>query len=401
MDRGGSANEVRFLRDVNIVDVRTGSITEGANVSIEEGSIRSISADGNVGQGSDAKGLELTANGLYVLPGLIDMHAHLAYSPALIRMRAGVVSVGTRIATHLAEALRAGVTTVRDLGSPGDSGLSALIAWRERMHSGVLVGARPIFAGGVITSVGGHGAWAGTEVETMAEAKGAVADRHRKGHRWVKFMMASAARPIEFTAVDLAEVVEFAHGLGMRTAVHANFSEVSVLAAARAHCSTIEHGYAVTNEVLQSLVTSRTALCPTLTALHSVAANPEIARVRVGAELVVQATANLDRARSAVHRYREAGVAIVAGTDAGVIGVRYGDIHTELRLLRECGLSALEALQAATVTAADVLGEPIGAVEPGRKADLLIVRANPLKDPDTLVTPESIILEGQLVDPIV
>ncbi|WP_454138201.1 amidohydrolase family protein [Microbacterium paulum] len=213
-------------------------------------------------------------------------------------------------------------------------------------------------------------------------------------------MMASASRPVEFTASDLAEAVAFAHQLGMRTAIHANFSETSVLAAARAGCTTIEHGYAITDDALRALADFETALCPTLTALHSVADNREIAEMRVGTELAAQAAANLDRARESVRRYSEAGVPIVAGTDAGVMGALYGDIHTELKLLRQCGLSALEALQAATAAAADALGEPLGVVEPGRKADLLVVRRNPLTDLDTLRAPEAIILEGQLIEPV-
>lgn len=346
-------------------------------------------------------GVDIDASRLFVTPGLIDMHAHLAFAPSLLRIDGSRPSPVERIRRHVAEALRAGVTTVRDLGSPDDSALSAIAEWNEGVRTGSVRGARPIFAGGVITSVGGHGAWVGTQTSTIAEMKEATYTRHRDGHRWVKFMMASAARPMEFTASDLYEAVEFAHSLGMRTAVHANFSERSVLSAAQAHCSTIEHGYAVTDELLEVLKNSGTAICPTLTALHSVADNPAIAEVRVGPELASSASANLDRARDAVRRYRDAGVPIVAGTDAGVMGARYGDIHTEMQLLRQCGLSRLEALQAATIGAADVLGEPLGAVEAGRKADLLIVRENPLTNPDTLREPEGIILEGQLVEPVI
>jgi imidazolonepropionase-like amidohydrolase len=200
------------------------------------------------------------------------------------------------------------------------------------------------------------------------------------------------------SAEEIAAAVAEAHRWGRTVAIHCQSFDAAKFAL-RAGADTIEHGTRLDDEALALFAKSRTALVPTLSTLFSVLELGETLNLmpKQREEMAV----NKDHWLSAVARARDANIAIGAGSD---IGNRYphGRNAREIEFLVRAGVSPLQALKAATGTAARILGKEgtIGALTPGAFADLLVVDGNPLEDVRVLGDPERIrlvMLEGRAV----
>jgi imidazolonepropionase-like amidohydrolase len=200
------------------------------------------------------------------------------------------------------------------------------------------------------------------------------------------------------SAPEIAAAVSEAHRWGRTVAVHCQSFDAAKFAL-HAGADTIEHGTRLDEEALALFAKSRTALVPTLSTLFSVLELGESLNLmpKQRQEMAV----NKDHWLAAVARAREANVAIGAGSD---IGNRYphGCNAREIEFLVRAGLTPIEAIKAATGTAARILGKQgtIGALTPGAFADLLIVDGDPLQDVRILAAPERIglvLLQGRLV----
>ena len=149
----------------------------------------------------------LDASGMFAIPGLIDMHVHMTSDPtgrAVGQWSNLTTTIEVLTAVdNLALALATGVTTVRDLGTRGRLGYDIQAAWVR----GSFVGARPVVAGPVITSIGGHGSWLGVESEGMHHIPSLVRKNVADGSRVIKLMMSSAARTIELRPEEVAAAV--------------------------------------------------------------------------------------------------------------------------------------------------------------------------------------------------
>jgi imidazolonepropionase-like amidohydrolase len=340
----------------------------------------------------------LDGTGLFAIPGLIDMHVHATSDvggrtePQL----SGPTSTSMTLCAvgNLSTALSAGITTVRDLGAPGDLGYSLRASWA----SDLFVGSRPFVAGPVITAVGGHGSWLGVESEGPSSI-GALVRRHAaNGSDVIKLMMRSAARRMELRPEELEEAVAEAHWLDIPVAVHANFSERSIDAAVQAGCDTLEHGFAISDGTADAMAKQGTALCSTAVALTSIVERPELLARRGDKELVKRAMQQYPEARRSFERALAAGVPLIAGTDAGVPGVAFDSLPRELATLVEWGASPHQVLVAATSGAARALRHPeLGVLTPGSPADIVLLRANPLTDVSAYLEVEAVIQAGRLV----
>lgn len=354
------------LRSVRVVDPASGSVSEPKSVPLGRLAAAGRSASGDIDCG-----------GLFLMPGLLDMHVHATIDPQGRSSRQFPCSRDERAmllaADNLWIALKAGVTRVRDLGARG----TTLGTIRELQDAGVLAGARPCFSGPVITSPGGHGTWLGHVVATDAEIAGALDLNADRGADVIKIMMRSGSRSAEFREDQLRLAVEHAHGRGLPVAVHANVSRDSIAKAIESGADTIEHGYMLDRPLIREMARRGQFLCPTLSALRSVADSPSDARSPYDAHFVDWASKAYDRATEAIGMAHREGVRIIAGTDAGALGVGFDCLVAELRLLSECGLSALAALRSATTTAAQALtlGGSQGHPE---SDDWLLLGANPL-----------------------
>ena len=209
-------------------------------------------------------------------------------------------------------------------------------------------------------------------------------------------------RPGHSTA-EIAAGAEEAHRAGIPVAVHAHSDLVGIKASIRAGVDSIEHGFPLDDEAVELLVDSGTFLCPTLSVMPGAQEAIDAGLWSYpGSEMHVQRLA--EWAPVAVELAHEAGVRIVLGTDAAMPMVQHGNNGRELELLVGCGLSPLEAITAATSTAAECLGlaDEIGTIDTGKRADLLVVEGDPSTDITRLSDPSNIALllqSGRTVEP--
>jgi imidazolonepropionase-like amidohydrolase len=338
--------------------------------------------------------------GAFVLPGLIDAHIHVSMledagrGPVAARgaepIRPGVTA--HLVARTLRELLRHGVTTIRDVGAHGD----VLFDARQAVRYGAFAAPR-MFLSGRIVSATAPGARFFPEMYREADGpddvRRAVREQIRAGADLVKVMTTGARSvelenplPAQLTAAEIDAFVDEAHRQTYRAAAHCEGLAGAELAIA-AGIDTVEHGFHLHERrgLLDRMAERGTVLVPTLDFLHRVAEDGLWT-----AELERQGIANLDHAQRTLAAARAAGVTIALGSD----GVTADGAARELLRLVEHGLSAAEALAAATRGSATALGiEPVvGTVEPGRIADLVVLDGDPLADVGLLARPERIVL---------
>ncbi|MDF1522880.1 MAG: amidohydrolase family protein [Trueperaceae bacterium] len=340
--------------------------------------------------------LDLGDEDATLLPGLVDAHVHLAITntdPATRELPPGLLAL--RMLRNGHAQLRAGVTTVRDLGAP--DGLDEQL--RRAYAEGLATGPRLFRAGRPLVAPGGHAAFMGQPVASPDDARRAVAAAAAAGVDWVKLMAtaglstagAEASEQQLPDAVLRAAVAE-AHAAGLPAAAHA-VAGPGVRAAILAGVDSLEHGYALGADDVAAMRDHGTTYVPTRTVVRQVADALEIDGSRPPAR--AQAAARLADAThaDAIRRAHAAGVPIVAGTD-----YQHGALPLEVALLVAAGLTPTEALRAATSVAARLLRRPdLGTLAPGARADLLVVCGDPLRDVRALRAPLLVVLGGAVV----
>jgi imidazolonepropionase-like amidohydrolase len=373
---------------------------ERAAVRIADGRIVSVSASGGSGGEPIPEGA-IDLEGRTLMPGLIDAHAHLSsdvfrspgFGPPpelhgeLPRRR----ELGYFILAKTAAALlRAGITSVRDVGAYDDEAL----ALRDAVRLGIIPGPRILSCGRIISATAPGGAIFGTmyrEADGADDMRRAVREQLRRGADYVK-LMATGARsvlvedpePAQMTDAELAAVVDEAHRLGVRVAAHVEGLAGARLAV-RERVDTIEHGLSLHREpvLLEEMAERGIVLVPTLSTFHDLA---ERFTDDFPVALVEQAKRQLDEAYATLVAARAAGVTIAMGHDSGPPG----DNAIELVRMVDGGLSPLEGICAATSGSASALGlsPSVGTVVPGAAADLLVIDGDPLADVRVLRDPE-------------
>ncbi|MCZ7375916.1 amidohydrolase family protein [Micromonospora sp. WMMC250] len=340
-----------------------------------------------------------------LLPGLVDAHVHLcadAGPDALGRLAdRAETDLDAVVEASLRAHLRAGITTVRDLGDRRD----AVLRWRGRGVRDDLP--TVVAAGAPVTSIGGH-CWAlGGEASGVDGVREAVRLRAAAGADLVKIMASGGVftpgtdttRP-QFTDQELAAAVNQAHDLGLPVTAHAHALS-AVEQALRVGVDGIEHctcvtatGAHVPEELAERLAASGIVVCATLGTDPAVVTPPEVVEMAARAGL---SEAALRASTATLHR---AGVRLVAGSDAGLGPAKpHGILPETLVEYVACGIPATAALTAATSAGAEVcgLGGRKGRVRPGFEADLLIVDGDPTSDITVLRRPLAVYRAGDLV----
>jgi imidazolonepropionase-like amidohydrolase len=332
-----------------------------------------------------------------VLPGFFDMHTHITSDPAdgyresAFRMFPGEAALlGARNARTT---LLAGFTTVRNAGASE----FADVALKRSIEAGLVPGPRIYTAGKGIGITGGHCDSGGfrpdfrpeTGVEDGIfngpdEARAAVRYQVKYGADLIKTCATAGVLsagteigPAQVAADEFQALVETATMLNRRVMAHAHGIE-GIRNAVRAGVASIDHGAVLDDEILAEMRTRGTYLVPTIMAFEYVWKAAEAGTLAPWS--AIKAREITPRARESHRRAVAAGVPIAFGTDAGVFP--HGENADEFRLLVELGMTPAQALLAATRNAADLLGvlEQGGTVEPGKWADLVAVRGNPLED---------------------
>ncbi len=374
------------IRADRMLDVEAGRIVEDAAVVVEDGRISAVNPD------RLPEGIEVVDLGdRTLLPGLMDLHTHLAYDLEgdWIHQAATetLADFAFRAAKNAEKTLLAGFTTVRDVGSPGFVDVSL----REAIERGFVPGPHVFPAGHAVTITGGHcdatgyapgvleRSWRSGVADGPAEVLKATRNQIKHGAQWIKICATAGVLSFEgpvgaqqLTAEEMRTVVEEAARHGVKVAAHAHGDE-GILAAVEAGVASIEHGSVLSDEILARMKEKGTYLVPTTYLADAIDLEQLPPPIRAKAQSI------LPRAKDSVRRAIEAGVPIAYGTDAGVYP--HGLNARELSTLVTRGMTPLEALRSATVHAADLLGvDDRGVIAPGRVADLVAVPGNPLED---------------------
>lgn len=316
------------------------------------------------------------------LPGLIDLHTHMTYywdrAPGTrpLGQRRRPAETVFLAQENARRTLEAGVTTVRDLGAPGESDL----AMRDLIARGAMIGPRMLVSGQGL-SVPRDAASPGVEAFRRT-----TEERIKAGADWVKVYASrgsydSVDTTQTITLDEMKAIVEAAHALGRKVAIH-SYGPTGVKDAVRAGADSVEHGVDLDDETLQEMARRGTVWVPTidhnryyLDARDEFGFKPESI-----APLKDYMTRNLESTRRAVR----AGVKLGMGSDA--VFTMFGQNARELEWFVKAGLTPVQALATATATGALLLGTKNGRVAPGHLADLVAVEGDPTQDISALFT---------------
>jgi imidazolonepropionase-like amidohydrolase len=392
-----------------LIDGKSNEAQQQMTIVIEGNKISAVEK-GYTKPGKDDKLIDLTKK--TVMPGFIDMHVHLEgetnKDQALQRFTLNDADVAFKSTVFAKKTLLAGFTTVRDLGGSGVN-----ISLRNAINQGLVVGPRIFTAGKSIATTGGHadptnsyrkdlmgdpGPKEGV-VNSAEEARQAVRQRYKEGSDLIKITATGGVLSLakdgsgpQFTDEELKAIIETAKDYGMHTAAHAHGVE-GMKRAVLAGITTIEHGTKMTEEVMDLMIQKGTFYVPTISAGKFVA---EQAKVPGYYHPLVTPKA-LEIGPQIQETFRKAykrGVKIAFGTDAGVF--YHGDNGKEFTYMVEAGMPAIEAIKAATVTNAGILGmsDKIGAIAPGMLADIVATDEDPLKNIKTMEKVSFVMKEG-------
>jgi imidazolonepropionase-like amidohydrolase len=361
-----------------VVDGTGSPPRESVTVVLRNGLITSV---GESDPPADCHVIDLA--GKTLLPGLIDAHAHLT---SLGKLPDELRAYG--LVKAMSDLLEAGITTVRDLGAYGDS------VWRLRDAAlrGLCKAPRLVLCGQVISATcAGAKTFPGMyrEANGVDEIRAAVREQASAGADVIKVMSTGALTvagedigPPQLRSDEMVPLVEEAHRLGLPVASHAEGAD-GIRLSVEAGADTIEHGeegYLVP-EALAAMAESGAIFVPTLSVFDHVAESDAYPRwMRERARRLGES------ARLTVQAARKEGVAIAMGADAPPQGAN----AQELVRLADAGLTGIEALTAATGISARAcrVDGLVGTVEPGKKADLIVVDGDPVSDLAILSDPQ-------------
>jgi len=380
------------ITHVNVIDATGAQLRRDVTVLIRDGRIASL---GPAGAALPQDAVILDARGKYVIPGLWDMHVHLSWSG------------GSALLALIAN----GVTSVRDVGGS----LTQLDDWRARIHFGILAGPRILRCGPILNGkkFNQYQMVPGTPEETrgvvraLKEVGADCIKVHRRMERNAYLAAIDEAKKLGIPLVGhipMTVTPEEASEAGQATIEHVATLFEGTFSAALAN----EHEIAGAirrfrvdgaGQLFARLVKNHTVFDPTLAPYQPLdpSAPPDpnsryVARSQLEEwkqKVPSLSAAEFEEAKQTFAEFKEivrqahrAGVTIVTGTDLAGPRVPGFPLHDELAMLVECGLTPIQALQAATITSARTVGKgnDFGAVEPGKVADLVVLDANPLDD---------------------
>jgi imidazolonepropionase-like amidohydrolase len=367
---------------------------QGAAVVVEDGKILKVGPINSVGFDRERYRV-VDAGGATLIPGLVDMHSHVFYVGSEEFEPAGVKHIARGI-KNAGTILMQGVTTARDVCTRDNLD----VEMRDAVNCGLVHGPRFFVSGKGMAMTGGKATGYDklvTEITGANEARRFVRNQLRAGVDLIKVFATAGLTDggqEQLTEEEIRAAVEEAHKAGRHVAAHAIGTE-GIKNALRAGVDTLEHGTFLDEEAIALMADKRTALIPTLAVGETMVARGD--EMKLPRSLVENARQALDSERSGARMAHEAGVPIAAGTDPV-----YGDtIAMEWKALLQIGLTPMEALQAATIVAARILGRGhlFGTVESGKTADLVLLDGNPLADVSALERVRYVVKEGAIVSP--
>jgi imidazolonepropionase-like amidohydrolase len=388
---------ITAIRAGTLIDGTGGAPVKNAVIVVQGERIVTLGPSVSIPQGATVVDLA----GETVLPGFIDAHVHLVSRTVgdgdwqharLTELPSELALLG---AAHAYQTLAAGFTTVRNVGAPafGD------IALRNAIDAGWVPGPRIVGAGILFGITGGHcditdGLVPGVYGHEAGIVEGA-ADGPDEVRKAVRYMVKNGADVIkicatggvlsptdsaglqQYSEAEMRVIVETAALLERKVAAHAH-GLAGIKAAVRAGVASIEHGSILDEEAVQLMKQRGTYLVPTLLAGYTVE-SLALAK-RLPPAIAAKALAIAPRMRTSFALALRTGVKIALGTDAGVMA--HGTNAREFGLMVKYGMTPAQAVQAGTLSGATLLGREgeVGSLQPGKLADIVAVKGDPLKD---------------------
>ncbi|RZT11197.1 Imidazolonepropionase [Duganella sp. CF402] len=404
-----AADQVTVIRAGKLVDVVAGTVLKDQSIVITGERISAVGPSASTAVPAGAKVIDLSTQ--TVLPGLIDMHTHLTADAYLGGYNAlGVSDVRAALYGVLAarKTLEAGFTTVRDVGSSG-TGFGD-VALRDAINDGDFIGPRMRSAGHLIGMKGGHcddnllppdanyvargvadGPWAArAKVREMAKYGADVIKICASGGVLSK---GDAAGAQEYTLEEMQAIIGEAHKLGRKVAAHAHGAS-AIRDAILAGVDSIEHASLIDDEGIKLAKERGTYL------VMDIYDDDFILQEGAKAGILPE---SLEKEREVGQLQRDnfrkafgKGVKMAYGTDAGVYP--HGDNAKQFYYMVKYGMTSMQAIQSATIHAADLLGwkDRVGSISIGKFADIIAVQGNPADDA-TQLTNVSFVMKGGAV----
>jgi len=402
--------EYTLVRAGKLIDVKSGRVLTDQAILIEGALIKEVGPAEEVRRHAPAAVKIIDLSDKTILPGLIDCHTHLTFDPTSL----GYESLGISIprealigAKNARLTLEAGFTTVRNVGANGYSD----IALRDAINAGDVPGPRMVASGPAIGSTGGHvdvsllAPEFHYHAEGVADGVPAVISKTREIIKYGADVIKIAATggvlskgdspgSEQFSDEEVRAIVAEAHRLGRKVAAHAH-GAAGIKQAVQAGVDSIEHGSFIDDEAIAMMKEHGTYLVPTLYLGDWFLENYK--KVGVPEFMVAKARVVMPAARQNIGRAFSAGVKVAFGTDAAVYP--HGLNAHEFAVMVKLGMTPVQAIQAATVNAADLIGWPerAGAIEPGHYADIIAVSGNPTSDVTVLENVDFVMKGGKVV----
>lgn len=353
----------------------------------------------------DGRDHVIDLDGLFLMPGLIDAHVHMELDPTIgspaDQFAVAETDRRLRMIARARAMADAGITTARDLGG----GQYMELDLRDGIASGEVAGPRLVCAGQPLTLPEGHCHFWGGGAATADAQREVIARQLERGVDWVKvmatggvFTKGSSVRDAQFGAAEIAAAVTQSAEAGRRVAAHCH-GTTGIRHAARGGVATIEHcsfagdqgfGSDLDAETVAEIARAGSVVSPTMNLGWGRRLTDEHGRP----------SAFFARMSKVVRALRDAGVPLVASSDAGIPGVAHHRFAEGLLAFqRYAAFAPVELLKTATSGAAAGLGLEVetGNVAPGLAADLIAVRDDPTLDPATLLDPVFVMTRGRVV----
>ncbi len=362
-----------------VITGRADELIENGFVEIEAGKITAV---GKAQDREDLNGDHVAKTTGSIMPGMFNSHAHLAWDGVHDLARQSLDDTpeisAYKACGNMLKSLRAGVTTVRDLGM-NKSGFAA----KQAVAQGIFPGPRLLICGEAIVQTGGHTYWCCREASGPDEMRRAVREQVRGGADLIKIMACHDL--LEFTDAELEAVIDESHRNGLPITAHATY-DACIARVVSFGIDVVEHGGSLSDATIQLLLDRKVPIVTTFAPLVQ-QSQRQVARQYNIPEWKIEERqkAVTDRSRYAgLVKAAQAGVPIVFGTDAGSPAVGHEVVAPELAFMVKIGVVANNhaALRSATSVAATMnrLDSTLGTLEPGKLADVIVMDGNPIQD---------------------